>query len=244
MNPILLLIVLVAVLAFVSWYKRAPKSARTRGLIYAGIAIAVLGLISGRLNPVIAALAALVPIAHRALGALRLAQTLRGMGNSFRAAASGPSANQGSDVQSRFLRMHLDHDSGALSGEILSGPHAGSRLADVPLTTLMSLYRQWQIDDPPSAQLLESYLDSAHGEAWRDQEAGSAREERRVDTPNMSHEEACKVLGVDQSATKAQIVAAHRRLMQRLHPDHGGSTFLAAQINRAKQVLLAEQADA
>jgi len=163
LSPILLLIALVAALAFVSWYKRAPKSARTRGLIYAGIAIAVVGLISGRLNPVVAAIAGLVPLAHRALGALKLAQTLRGMGNSFRAAASGPSAGQGSDVESRFLRMHLDHDSGALSGEVLAGPYAGQTLADLSLSTLIDLHRQWRVDDPPSANLLASYLDSVHG---------------------------------------------------------------------------------
>ncbi|HFD12491.1 MAG TPA: molecular chaperone DnaJ, partial [Crenotrichaceae bacterium] len=54
----------------------------------------------------------------------------------------------------------------------------------------------------------------------------------------MSVEQAYKILGLRKNASRKEIIAAHRRLMQKAHPDHGGSDELAAQINAARDVLL------
>ncbi len=55
---------------------------------------------------------------------------------------------------------------------------------------------------------------------------------------NMTSEEAYKILGIDEPATKEEIIEAHRKLIQKIHPDRGGNDYLAAQINQAKDYLL------
>jgi len=55
---------------------------------------------------------------------------------------------------------------------------------------------------------------------------------------DMTKNEAFAVLGLDSSATEEDIVMAHRRLIQKLHPDTGGNEYLATQLNLAKDVLL------
>ncbi|WP_312794368.1 DnaJ domain-containing protein [Tianweitania sp.] len=141
-------------------------------------------------------------------------------------------------VRTAALEMELDHDSGALEGQALAGTYEGQLLGTLDLTALLFLLKEVR-SDSESVRLLEAYLDSRFA-AWRlhmkpDMDARAGR------TPGagaMSKEEAYKVLGLEATATTADIRHAHRRLMQRLHPDRAGSTFLAARINEAKDVLL------
>ncbi|MBN4046472.1 DnaJ domain-containing protein [bacterium AH-315-P15] len=54
----------------------------------------------------------------------------------------------------------------------------------------------------------------------------------------MSENEACEVLGLPKDASSEEIRDAHKRLIKQYHPDHGGSDYLAAKINMAKDILL------
>jgi len=55
---------------------------------------------------------------------------------------------------------------------------------------------------------------------------------------SMTKDKAYNVLGLKPGATKEEIITAHKKMMQKVHPDRGGSDYLAAEINTAKDILL------
>ena len=154
-------------------------------------------------------------------------------------AARGPSSGQASEISTRFLKMTLDHDSGVMSGEVLDGRFAGRRLEQLDLAELVELWRECRAEDAQSAAVLEAYLDRTQGEAWREAAGGApGGNGAAADGGPMTREEAYGILGLEPGAGEAEIREAHRRLMQKVHPDHGGSNYLAAKINEAKDLLL------
>lgn len=156
--------------------------------------------------------------------------------------AGGPSGGQNSTLETRYLRVFLEHDSGAMDGVVLAGRYSGARLSELKLDDLIVLLGECRIEDPDAASVLEAYLDRVWP-AWREVAAGSGTDARSTPpTPStaMSREEAYSVLGLKPGADVASIRAAHRQLMMKLHPDQGGSTYLAARVNMAKDVLLGE----
>lgn len=152
--------------------------------------------------------------------------------------ASYRSQGQSSGVTSRFLDMSLDHDTGAMNGTVREGTFAGRKLDDLDEDALKALYAELG-NDRESRDLFEAYLDR-RVPGWR--EDGEADHDpgprRAADAGAMADEEAYEILGLAPGATEAEIRDAHRRLMMRVHPDQGGSTFLAAKINEAKDRLL------
>ncbi len=143
-----------------------------------------------------------------------------------------------SSVRSRFFEMSLDHDSGSMRGRVLAGRRAGRDLDELDEPELRDLAAE-VAGDPESAALFEAYLDRRMP-GWRDHvEADAAAGAGGPANPGtMTDEEAYQVLGLAPGASDGEIRAAHRQLMMRVHPDHGGSTFLAAKINQAKDRLL------
>ena len=160
----------------------------------------------------------------------------------------GPSPGQSTGVETRFLRMSLDHDSGILDGMVLDGQFRGRRLSELDSAQLAELLRECRVEDEQSATVLEAYLDRTYGASWRggEEAAGGARGgERGGRRPppgggRMTREEACKVLGMKPGATPGEIKKAHHELMKKYHPDQGGSNYLATKINEAKDVLLGD----
>jgi DnaJ-domain-containing protein 1 len=114
------------------------------------------------------------------------------------------------------------------------GGFAGRRLEDLTLDELITLWRQCIAEDEPGARLLETYLDRLRPD-WRD---GTKKGTATGSATTMTRDDAYAILDLAPGADADQIKEAHHRLMMKLHPDHGGSTFLAAQINRAKEILL------
>ena len=145
-------------------------------------------------------------------------------------------AGQKSRVATAILAMELDHDSGKMTGEVLSGPFQGARLEDLNPNDLQSLYKFCEQASDQSLSLLESWLDRSKPK-WRETWNGAGKA-KNSGTGAMSHDEALAVLGLKEGATIDDIKNAHRRLMKDFHPDRGGSDYLAAKINQAKDILL------
>jgi len=143
---------------------------------------------------------------------------------------------QSTSVRTSWLEMELDHDTGDMRGTILKGDIAGRRLDQLGKDKLVALYQTVAQDDPETARLLEAYLDRTFGD-WRPSAAEDEPRPARA-TTGMSRAEALKVLGLEEGASADDIRAAHRRLMLQNHPDKGGTDYIAAKINEAKDVLL------
>ena len=137
--------------------------------------------------------------------------------------------------------MELDHDSGRMEGRCLKGRFAGRQLSALGDAVVLQLLEEISATDAQGALLLEAYLDR-RCQGWRERRSGGASRDEskhpRDHTGRMSRKEAYDVLDLKPGATEAEIRSAHRRLMIKLHPDQGGSTYLASRINEAKDVLL------
>jgi len=147
------------------------------------------------------------------------------------------SPGQVSRVRSAFLEMELDHDSGAMRGRILAGKHEGVTLDALDVATLVGLLPDI---DQESHALLAAYLDR-RVPGWREHaqaNAATGQGSAPHTTGPMTQQEAYQVLGLQPGANDAEISRAHRTLMKKLHPDQGGSTYLAARVNEAKDILL------
>src|SRR5712691_6435635 len=146
------------------------------------------------------------------------------------------SAGQTSRVRSAFMEMELDHDTGAMRGRILAGRHEGANLDAIDVATLTGFLPEI---DEESRALLAAYLDRRNP-GWREHAKADAATETggAPRTGPMTQEEAYQILGLEPGAGAEEIGRAHRTLMKKLHPDQGGSTYLAARINEAKHVLL------
>ncbi|MBX9828134.1 MAG: DnaJ domain-containing protein [Xanthobacteraceae bacterium] len=224
----------IVVLVLVLWALNAYSKADPKKLVQIGrpaggiVAVAVAAFLIFRGHPEVA-----IPLGLFGLGLLGwgpFAST-----GLFQRTQKTP--GQISRVRAAFVEMELDHDSGAMHGTVLAGRHAGRSLDELELPALLDLLTEFDAD---SRALLAGYLDRREP-GWREHAQGDAAAGTGAAARGggkMSEEEAYQILGLAPGASAEDIARAHRTLMKKLHPDQGGSTYLAAQINAAKEVLL------
>jgi hypothetical protein len=222
--------VLVLLLWAANAFSKADPKQAARLLRYlgggAGLLFAVFLLVRGEIGPAIT------------VGAIGLG--LLGWISLWPASLFGrtqKSPGQVSRVRTTFVEMELDHDTGTMRGRILAGAQAGVSLDALDLPTLLGLLGSMDAD---SRDLLAAYLDR-RDPTWREHVQGDAAAgggPRAARSGKMTEQEAYQILGVQAGASAQEIGRAHRSLMKKLHPDQGGSTYLAARVNEAKETLL------
>jgi hypothetical protein len=232
------LVVLVMVVMGAHWFVTSTPATIMRTAKWAGVALTVGSgaflLTSGRLDWAFAAVAGLAPWLFRLMVVRNFFRGLRG---TFERMSSARARQGGSSrVETRFLRMTLEHDSGVLVGEVMDGPFRGRKLSQLSFDEAMELHRQCAAD-PQSVQVLEAWLERTWPD-WRERPSHQPPPNDPLGGGPMTREEAYAILGLKEEASREEIKAAHRRLMTRMHPDHGGSNFLAVKINQAKDFLL------
>jgi hypothetical protein len=159
-----------------------------------------------------------------------------GLSNPFN---RGSAAGAVSRVRTAMIEMEIGHRSGAMSGTVLAGPFLGRALSDLGPVELRHLAEACRRDDPDGERLLQAYLDRRF--AGRREDAEGHRYAGARPNPQsgaMTQEEAYEILGLQPGSEAEAIRRAHRNLMKKLHPDQGGSTYLASRVNQAKDVLL------
>ena len=214
------------------WFASMPArdvAQAIRAFVAAFSAFASTGLLlTGRLGLAIVTLGATAMAIHSILASRRGADPL-----------DERNARPGSGIETALLSMRLDHATGEVDGRVRTGSFAGRDLSGLTLSDLLSLLETARIEDPASVPLLEAYLDRRTPD-WR-HHAQARAAGGTADPGVMDERTALEILALQPGASEAEIKAAHRRLMARLHPDHGGSSYLASQLNRARDFLLQQR---
>lgn len=222
------------------WLARLFATARVetlrKGAIWGGAAVAGGGLLlvlsTGRGAQALWTMGLFAPLLWRWGRGWLAARRFRWPGDD----GAGPAAAGESAVETATLAMRLDHATGRMSGTVRRGAWSGRDLAALSLAELLALLADCRAEDPDSVALLEAWLDRLEPE-WRAAEAAGPPPGAPAGG-RMTREEALAVLGLAEGADAAAIRAAHRRLMRAAHPDQGGSDWLAARINQARDILL------
>lgn len=228
LRSLVLLLVMAAVYLTLRWLLRQSRGIKVgAGLSAIGLGMVLLAA-SGRIPWVFGLVGGLLPL-------LVMVQSARRQRDDDRRYEQESTGGQ-SVVETRFLRMTLDHDTGEMAGQVLAGRFAGVAFDALSQEQLFELLNDLASEDDESAALLRAYLERTYGSDWQEAPRGDRNPEGMFG--EMTHTDAYAILGLEEGASREQIIAAHGRLIQRLHPDRGGSTFLAAKINQARDLLL------
>lgn len=232
---LLLIAVLLVIVIALNLATRADPGTVSKVIRYGGASLAAIGGLVFALTGRFGFAVPLFVFAYWLIGRPWSSRPRAGIGGpGQRFGTAGGSSGQSSAVETAYLSMRLEHDTGGLSGVVKAGQFRGADLADLSLEELLRLLREVS-GDADSVRLLETFLDRTQEADWR-----AAASKSRSSGGAMTRQRACEILGVRSGAGAEEIRAAYKVLMRKLHPDHGGSTHLAAEVNAAKDFLLGE----
>ena len=227
--------------------KQGPSQLLKPLLIALGVLL-VFAVITGRGPAIFAAIGALLVSAFRFAPIIfRFYPQIRDLLNKFGVnPAGGPGTSR---VKTATLSMTLEHQTGRIDGEVTAGQYQGRLLSSFSIEEIKTYYQTCATQDPQALRLIEAFVQREFPTEWQTgdwngsqshgDDPGPDQNHAGTSNTNMTAEEARNILGLDTSASKQEIRYAHRKLMAKLHPDKGGSTYLATRVNQAKDVLLA-----
>jgi hypothetical protein len=206
----------------------------TKYLLIAVAAVVFSALaLSGRLSWLLALMAGLIAMLPRLFSlAMRFMPALLFI---FRKISSRSSTRE-AQVSTEFLHITINQSTGDMQGQVLKGAFKNRTLASLRMEDLLTVLDMCQQHDNKSASLLVAYLDRHH-QNWKN---NGAHSQQGFKSGTMSADEARDILALKENATRKEIIQAHRKLMQKMHPDRGGSDYLAAKINQAKEALISQ----
>ena len=242
---IVIAVILMAVIVFLNYFRKSTnntKRAIIKNTLFVALAAILIALVvTGRLNWLVAIAGSMVPLLPKAFSWLiRYIPSLLVLFKKYKTVREKKSSKtmhgQQSRVETLYLIMMLDHDTGEMDGEVIKGVFLGRILSEMTSVEIREMIHECEDDETVS--LLMAYMNRYHGR--RDNNNKNESHSNRGDEgPGfMSIHEAREILGLDENAKKNEIIDAHRHLIQKLHPDRGGSEYLAMKINRAKDILL------
>ncbi len=230
-------LLLLASIALSIWYwrsvlKRMPREKRQRFLwssVFWGVLLGSLLLVAtGKMHWVGAGLAALVPLCKTLFAFSFRAWPLLQFFRRFK--------TEPSQFRTQNLHIEINFANQSMDGTVLAGDFADRRLSELNSDELNTLKEWLSGQDRESNILLSAYMLRA-GIAGQHDDTSYGNSQQYYST-QLSEKEALEILGLETGVSHDEIVKAHKRLVQRLHPDRGGSDYLAAKINAAKDTLL------
>ena len=237
MRQILAIIAIVALVMLIRLWFNQPKSTRIRWILYAVATIVVVLAVTGKLHWLMAlgatVIGALPIIIKKLYFLLRYFPLIGGL---ISRAGYGKSGN--ARFETTWLRLEVNPALGTLDGEVLQGEFKNRRLSSMSLAELEKLKKILRGQDLKSTMLLQSYITVRN----RTRGTHSESTETHTDT-SMTRDEALNILGLKANATREDITRAYKRLIQKIHPDRGGSSYLTIKINQAKELLLKKDED-
>lgn len=233
-----LFVILIAIGLFICWrrWRKLRTTQERRDFIYKGIVFGLIALIIGlavfgRIDVLGAIFATLLLSIKFILSALiryfPFIARIYGVTGGF-------GMGRKRTLKTEWVKVQVDFSTGRISGAVIKGQFENMELDELDQSQLESLLAECG-NDAKSSYLIQTYMAQRFGQ----QQGGSGSTGGSAPSKGgMSHEEALEILGLEGNPDEKEIKTAHKKLMQKLHPDRGGNDFLASLLNRARDHLL------
>lgn len=223
---------ILAALAFfvlLQYYRQLPKERKRpfaiKAAVYAVIAILIIAVLTGRIHWLGAVAAGVLGVLKFGLGTLlRFGPVLRVLGKN--------KSMRNPVFTTAHIKVEFHLNDGSFSGEIISGTFAGKAIQELSEDEINTLLNEYKNSNKRSHYLLLIASKRVSDTRFDETSANASSNDMQI-------EEARMTLGLDTHFDIEAVEKAHKRLIQKLHPDRGGNDYLAARVNQARDTLLA-----